>query len=200
MQSYPTTAPGLYFGFSLAGSQGKAFQDLVGCRNVVPDPQRLIQGLPPMAHEAAQFERAQDYLSQIEGELKERVWQAFFHPLVTVMAPNGAEPHHQVLLDGLTCVEDYATWSYHWAYGEEGQLLAEKSFVGISLLGGPDDPEYPNNFLFADMIFPPGEGILITPDKLEGLEMLRQEFVHTNANFAQAEFRVFLGLIPVATI
>jgi len=51
-----------------------------------------------MEHEAAQFEQAQDYLSQTEGELKERVWKAFSHPLVTVMAPNGAEPHRQVLL------------------------------------------------------------------------------------------------------
>lgn len=98
MQSYPTMAPGLYLGFSLAGSQGKAFQDLTGCRIVVPESQRLAQGLAPMEHEAAQFEQAQDYLSQTEGELKERVWKAFSHPLVTVMAPNGAEPHRQVLL------------------------------------------------------------------------------------------------------
>lgn len=193
MQSYPTVAPGLYFGFSLAGSQGQAFQELTGCRIVVPDCQQRARGLPPTEHEAAQFEQAQDYLSQIEGELKDRIWKAFSHPLVTVMAPNGAEPHRQVLLDGQICVEDYATWSYHWAYGEEGQFQPEKSFVGISLLGGPDDPEYPNNFLFADMIFPPSEGILLSPDKLEELEMLRQEFVHTNAHFDQAEFRVFLG-------
>lgn len=193
MHSYPTMAPGLYLGFSLAGSQGKAFQDLTGCRIVVPDCQQLARGLPPLEHEAAQFERAQDYLSQIEEELKERVWKAFSHSLVTVMAPNGAEPHRQVLLDGQIYVEDYATWSYHWVYDEEGQFLAEKSFVGISLLGGKDDPEYPNNFLFVDMIFPRGEGILLTPDKLEGLEMLRQEFAHTNSHFDQAEFRVFLG-------
>jgi len=145
-----------------------------------------------MEHEEVQFEQAQDYLSQIEGELKERVWKTFSHPLVMVMAPNGAEPHRQVLLDGRACVEDYATWSYHWAYGE-GQFLPEKSFVGVSLLSGTDDPEYPNNFLFADMMFPQGEGIILTPDKLEGLEMLRQEFVNTNAHFAQAEFRVFFG-------
>lgn len=144
-----------------------------------------------MEHEAAQFEQAQDYLSQIEGKLKERVWKAFSHPLVTVMAPNGAEPHRQVLLDGRTCVEDYATWSYHLSYGEEGQCQPEKSFVGISLLGGPEDPEYPNNFFFADMMFPPGEGILLTPDKLEGLETLRQEFVRTCACFEQAKFRIF---------
>jgi hypothetical protein len=194
MQSYPTMAPGLYLGFSLAGSQGKAFRDLTGCSTIaVPDPQRLSQGLSPMEHEVAQFEQAQDYLSQIEGDLKERVWSAFFHPLVTVMAPNGAEPHRQVLLDGRTCVEDYATWSYHWVYDEKGQFLPEKSFVGISLLGGTDDPDYPNNFLFADMMFPQGEGILLTPDKLEGLEMLRKEFVHTNAHFDQAEFRIFYG-------
>lgn len=193
MQSYPTMAPGLYLVFSLAGSQGKAFQDLTGCRIVVPDSQRLIQGLPPLEHEEVQFEQAQDYLSQIEGELKERVWKAFSYPLMTVMAPNGAEPHRQVLLDGRICVEDYATWKYHWLYDEEGQFLSEKSFVGVSLLGGTDDPEYPNNFLLADMIFPLGEGILLTPDKLEVLEMLRKEFVRTNANFAQAEFRVFLG-------
>lgn len=194
MHSYPTMAPGLYLGFSLAGSQGKAFQALTGCNSIaVPDPQRLARGLPPMEHEAAQFEQAQDYLSQIEGELKERVWKAFFHPLVTVMAPNGAEPHCQVRLDGRTCVEDYATWSYHWVYDEAGRFLPEKSFVGISLLGGQDDPEYPNNFLFADMMFPPGEGLLLTPDKMEGLERIRQEFVNTSASFEQAEFRVFLG-------
>jgi hypothetical protein len=181
-------------GFSLSGSQRKAFQDLTGCNRIaVPDPHRLIQGLPPMEHESAQFEQAQNYLSQIEGGLKKRIWKAFFHPLVTVMAPNGAEPHSQVLLDGRTCVEEYATWSYHWAYDEKGQCLAEKSFVGVSLLGGPDDPAFPNNFLFADMMFPQGEGILLTPDKLEGLELLRQEFVNTNTHFDQAEFRVFLG-------
>lgn len=181
-------APGLYLGFSLAGGQGKSFQDLIGCKKiVVPDPQRLARGLPPMGHEAARFEQAQDYLSQIEGELKERVWEAFFHPLVTVMASNGAEPHCQVRLDGRTCVEDYAAWSYHWVYDGAGRFLPEKSFVGVSLLGGPDDPEYPNNFLFADMMFPPGEGILLTPDKLEGLEMLRQEFVRKNANFENAQ-------------